>query len=224
MLISIRGNKYELIEIFEYNNKNIGYKLKETNSSTERIVTSKEIIDEGLQVVGLRLKDNNFEKTFASKVNLLSITKTKLDALEKFKNTVELKDSLSVEEIETSLTTADILNKQLKLCEILNKFNEIIISHIDNTESSIKFCNGITYGLVYNAQAKLKEAVLELSLQINQEEIKFNSICIHSGTELENLKYSINTQTNKQEADRFVIKVISQIDRIMNIVKVYNTK
>lgn len=224
MFKNTRGNKYELIEIFEYNNKDIGYKLKETNLSTERIVTSKEIIDEDLQVVGLRFKDNNFEKTFASKVNLSSITKTKLDVLEIFKNTIKLKEDLSIEEIETSLKIANILNKQSKVYEILNKFNEIIISHIDNTESSIKFDTGIKYSLTYNAQAKLTEVVVEMSLQINQEEIKFNSICIHSGTELENLEYDINTQATNQEANIFMIKVLSQIGRIMNIVKIYNTK
>ena len=223
MFSSTRGNKYELIEIFEYNNKDIGYKLMEINSGTERIVTSKEIVTDGLNIIGLKFKNNSFEKTFASKVNLTSITKTKLKALEKFKTT-ELKEDLSVEKIETSLKTDAILNKQLKVYEILNKFNDIIELHINNTESSIEFINGITYSLVHNTQAKLTEAVVEMSLQINQEEIKFKSVCIHSGTELENLEYSINTQATNQEADRFVIKVLSQIDRIMNIVKIYNTK
>lgn len=224
MFSSTRGNKYELVEIFEYNNKDIGYKLMEINSGTERIVTSKEIVTDDLNIIGLKFKNNSFEKTFTSKVNLASITKKKLEALEKFKTTVKLKEDLSVEKIETSLKTDAILNKQLKVYEILNKFNDIIKLHINNTESSIEFINGITYSLVHNTQAKLTEAVVEMSLQINQEEIKFKSVCIHSGTELENLEYSINTQATNQEADRFVIKVLSQIDRIMNIVKIYNTK
>ena len=84
MFSSTRGNKYELIEIFEYNNKDIGYKLMEINSGTERIVTSKEIVTDGLNIIGLKFKNNSFEKTFASKVNLTSITKTKLKALEYF--------------------------------------------------------------------------------------------------------------------------------------------
>lgn len=224
MFSSTRGNKYELVEIFEYNNKDIGYKLMEINSGTERLVTSKEIVTDSLNIIGLKFKDNSFEKTFASKVNLTSITKTKLEALEKFKTTVKLKEDLSVEKIETSLKTDAILNKQSKVYEILNKFNDIIELHINNTESSIEFINGIAYSLVHNAQAKLTEAVVEMSLQINQEEIKFKSVCIHSGTELENLEYGINTQATNQEANRFVIKVLSQIDRIMNIVKIYNTK
>lgn len=224
MFSNTRGTKYELIEIFEYSNKDIGYKLMETNSGTERIVTSKEIADDDLSILGLKLKNNSFEKTFASKVNLASITKTELKALENFKITTDLKEDLSAEKIETSLKTDDILNRQSKIYKILSKFNNIIELHINSTESSIEFINGITYSLVYNAQAKLTEAVVEMSLQINQEEIKFKSVCIHSGTELEKLEYSINTQATNQEANRFVIKVLSQIDRTMNIVKIYNTK
>lgn len=224
MLKNIRGKKYEIIEIFEYNNKDIGYRLKETNSNSKRIVTSKEIIDEDLQFVGLRFKNNNFEKTFVSKVVLSSITKTKLEALENFKNTVELKEGLSAEKIETSLDIAKIMNNQSNLYKILNKFNEVTSENINNTESSIKFELGITYYLIYNAQAKLGSAKVELTLQITQEEIEFNSRCTHSGTELEHIQYKLETQATQQEAKEFSIKAISQINRIMDIIPRYNTK
>lgn len=224
MFRNIRGKKYELIEIFEYNNKDIGYRLKEENSSSERIVTSKEIISDDLQVTGLKFKNNSFEKTFASKIDLSSITKTKLEALENFKNTVELKDDLSPEKIETSLSIAKIMNKQSNLYDILNRFNEVTNENINDTESSIKFELGITYSLIYNAQAKLGEAKVELSLQVSQEEIMFNSRCIHSGTELEHLQYKLETQATQQEAKVFSIKIISQINRVMDIIPRYNAK